>query len=231
MSLNINKPPISINRDTISSGLLQKLATQRDGSASNLLSEDELLSSRRSFIADNHDYGDIWVFGYGSLIWNPTFEYTDRQHAHLFGYHRRFCLWTTITRGTPEKPGLVLGLDRGGSSKGIIYRVPAAIAVRECDILWKREMLNGAYRPSWLQINCSDGQKIKALSFVIRQDHPSFAEPLPDETISKIIARASGIIGPCSDYLFHTQAALKAEGIHDARITKLARLVERINTK
>ena len=149
-----------------------------------------------------------------------------RKQAHLFGYHRRFCLKTTITRGSPEKPGLVLGLDRGGSTKGIIFRMPASIAVKECDVIWKREMLSGAYAPSWVKVKSQDDEVLKAITFVIRRDHPSFAARQPESQCVKIIAEASGIVGSNSEYLFNTNAALSAEGINDFRLKRLAALVE-----
>ena len=191
-----------------------------------LLSDRELLASRRSVIKDSHSGKNIWIFGYGSLIWNPCFNFDMRIQAHLFGYHRRFCLRTTITRGSPENPGLVLGLDRGGSTKGILFRIPASIAIKECDVIWKREMLNGAYEPTWVRVRIRDGRELKALTFVIKRSHPSFAAPISDVESVKIIAEASGILGPNSEYLFNTAKALNREGIHDYKLRKLCDLVK-----
>ena len=179
---------VEINRETLSGGILQKLAAERAGQPVKLLSEEELLQSRRNFIQDTHSGEDIWIFGYGSLIWNPSFEFDLREQAHLFGYHRRFCLRTTITRGSPEKPGLVLGLDRGGSAKGIIFRMPASIAAQECDVIWKREMLSGAYTPSWVKVKNQDGEVVKAITFIIRRDHPSYAASQPEQCAAKILS-------------------------------------------
>ena len=216
---------IEISRQTLAEGVLQKLASERSGQPVKLLTDEELLESRRSFIKDSHSNKNIWVFGYGSLIWNPSFNFDFRKQAHLFGYHRRFCLRTTITRGTPEKPGLVLGLDRGGSAKGILFRIPASIAARECDVIWKREMLSGAYLPSWVKVKANNGKVIEALTFVINRKHPSFATPLSDRESVKIIAEARGIVGSNSEYLFKTEKALKAEGIKDHKLRKLSDLV------
>jgi len=223
--------PVEINRETLSGGILQKLAANRAGQPVKLLNEQELLQSRRSFIQDTHSGQDVWIFGYGSLIWNPSFDFDLRKQAHLFGYHRRFCLRTTITRGSPEKPGLVLGLDRGGSTKGIIFRMPASIAARECDVIWKREMLSGAYVPSWVKVKNQDGEVVKAITFVIRRDHPSFAARQPEPQCVKIIAEAEGIIGSNSDYLFNTDAALLAEGINDINLSRLAALVRQYQSR
>ncbi|MDC0461851.1 gamma-glutamylcyclotransferase [Alphaproteobacteria bacterium] len=225
MSSNHPKKPVKINRENLSAGILQTLAAERATQPVKLLSEQELKESRRLYVSDTYSGNDIWIFGYGSLIWNPSFNFNARKQAHLFGYHRRFCLRTTITRGSPEKPGLVLGLDRGGSARGIIFRMPASIAASECDVIWKREMLNGAYTPSWVKVRADDGTQKKALTFVIRREHPSFAAPLPDNQSSKIIAEASGIIGANSEYLYNTEAALAAEGIHDSTLKRLVKLV------
>ena len=185
-----------------------------------------LFSIGVSFIKDSNSNKNIWVFAYGSLIWNPSFNFDLRRRAHLFGFHRRFCLRTTITRGSPEKPGLVLGLDRGGSTKGILFRIPASIAARECDVIWKREMLSGAYLPSWVKVKANNGKAIKALTFVIKRNHPSFAAPMPDKDSVKIIAEAKGIIGSNSEYLFNTEEALNAEGIKDNKLKKLSAMVK-----
>ena len=217
---------LKINRQVLSDGTLQKLASEKMGKNANLLSERELLASRRSFIKDSHSGKDIWIFGYGSLIWNPSFDFDMRIPAHLFGYHRRFCLRTTITRGSSENPGLVLGLDRGGSTKGILFRIPATIATKECDVIWKREMLNGAYEPTWVRVKMRNGRDLKALTFVIKRSHPSFAAPMSDGESVKIIANASGILGPNSEYLFNTEEALNREGIFDFKLKKLCALVK-----
>ena len=227
-----NKPtPLKINRQTLSDGTLQKLVSEKMGHQVKLLSEEELLESRRSLIKDSHSSENLWIFGYGSLIWNPSFKYDMRIPAHLYGYHRRFCLRTTITRGSPEKPGLVLGLDRGGSTKGILFRIPASIAAKECDVIWKREMLNGAYKPSWVKAKSEDGQLFEALTFIIKRGHPSFSAPIPDEEIVKMIAEASGIVGSNSEYLFKTEEALKDAGIHDKKLKTISHLVKKYQYK
>ncbi len=222
-----NRPKsLEINRQTLTDGILHKLASEKMGQNVKLLSDRELLDSRRSFIRDSHYGNNIWIFGYGSLIWNPSFNYDRRVAGRLFGYHRRFCLRTTITRGSPEKPGLVLGLDKGGSAQGVLFRIPASIAARECDLIWKREMLSDAYKPSWVKVKSSDGQVRKALTFIIRRSHPNFAAPISDEESIKIIAEASGIVGPNSEYLFKTEAALDSEGITDGKLKRLSNLLK-----
>ena len=109
--------PHLISRDSLANGMIQQMVVDRDGQDADILSDDELLASRRSLIPDDYQ-GEVWLFGYGSLIWNPVLEIAERQIGRIYGYHRRYCLLTKIGRGTPENPGLILGLDHGGSCTG-----------------------------------------------------------------------------------------------------------------
>lgn len=220
----MSKSGTGMNRDVMAAGAVQALARARDGASSTVLDEAELLASRRRFIPDRTS-DDLWVFGYGSLIWNPGLEYDRREDALVYGYHRRFCLWTHIGRGSPDCPGLVLGLDQGGSVHGQLFRIPAKIAAQEADLLWKREMLNESYRPVFVRARTADGEK-PALAFVIRRDKPSYAARMPLDQMADIISKAVGFVGPCIDYLLETERALRAAGIHDAELAKLVHLVE-----
>ncbi|MEC7439719.1 MAG: gamma-glutamylcyclotransferase, partial [Pseudomonadota bacterium] len=167
-----------------------------------------------------------WVFGYGSLIFNPVMDFVDRASGRVFGYHRRFCLRTRLGRGTPDCPGLVLALDRGGSCTGVAFRLNPEVAIAELDLLWRREMVTLSYRASWLNFHTGGGTK-RAISFVSRPDRPNYAAPMPLEQEADIIASAAGFIGPCRDYLFDTVEALAAEGIRDPHLEKLQRAVRR----
>ena len=215
-----------LSRTMLESGLVQKLALDQNGKNSGVLSEDELIASRQQYVADDYIGPDIWIFGYGSLIWNPLIAYEEKQFGRVFGFHKRFCLWTRLGRGTPEKPGLVLALDRGGSVRGVVFRIAAKHAAQELDILWRREMVNNSYSPKWVSVHTNYGVK-KALSFVIRRNSPGFADRMSDENIAAIIARATGFIGPCREYLFETAKALKKAGIQDSRLDRLVLMVNR----
>lgn len=219
----ITEHPLS--RDMLESGMVQKLALDRDGENSSVLSEDQLVASRRRYIDDDYNGPDIWVFGYGSLIWNPLITFEEKLFGRLYGYHKRFCLWTRLGRGSPEDPGLVLALDTGGSVRGVVFRISAERAAQEMDILWRREMINNSYNPKWLSIHTETGVK-KALCFVVRHDSPGFAEKMSDETTAATIARATGFLGPCCQYLFETADALKQAGIHDPSLNRLVRMVK-----
>jgi cation transport protein ChaC len=214
-----------LSRDMLANGTVYKLATARDGAASTVLSMEELQASRRQFLADQHGDEDIWIFGYGSLIWNPLIDFEERRYGQLFGFHKRFCLWTRIGRGNPDAPGLVLALDRGGSVKGCVYRIRAERAAEELDILWRREMLNNSYLPRWLRVQTDRGM-VNALAFTIRHDSPSFAPKMSDQETARHIARAEGFVGPCRDYLFETTQALREEGMPDRKMERLTALVK-----
>lgn len=214
-----------ITRKSLIDGSVARLATERDGENTIVVSDKELLKSRRQFIPDDYDCSDFWVFGYGSLIFNPVMEHSERLFARVYGYHRRFCLWTQIGRGSPDFPGLVLALDKGGSCPGVAFKLPSDLAIAELDLLWKREMITLAYRPKWLKLHTPDGIK-RGISFVADYNRPVFAPKMTCDEMVHVIANAEGFLGSCHDYLFSTLAGLKTLGISDPAMEKLAVEVE-----
>jgi cation transport protein ChaC len=211
-------------RQTLQDWRAASLARERDGSKTNVVSEDQLIQSRREIVPDNTDCADFWVFGYGSLISNPTIIHDHRLIAQVFGYHRRFCLWTKIGRGTPECPGLVLSLDYGGSCVGVGYRLSPDSAIAELDLLWRREMLTLAYKPRWLRLHTPEGIK-RGLGFVADPTRPAYAPAMPFEDTVTTVATAAGFNGHCYDYLFDTLSGMRECGIRDAAMEKLAHAV------
>ena len=225
-----DKPVLPVTRENLSSGSLARLVAERNDDKTRLASDEELLASRRALVPDDADTSDIWVFGYGSLIFNPVMDYVERARGRIYGHHRRFCLWTRLGRGSPDCPGLVLALDRGGSCTGVAYRLNPDVAIAELDLLWRREMVTLAYRASWLTFHPdghNDGAGKRAISFVSRPERENFAGPMTLDQEADVIASASGFIGPCRDYLFDTVKALEADGISDPHLKKLQRAVER----
>lgn len=225
-----DEPVLPVTRENLSSGSLARLVAERNDDKTRLASDEELLASRRALVPDDADTSDIWVFGYGSLIFNPVMDYVDRARGRIYGHHRRFCLWTRLGRGSPDCPGLVLALDRGGSCTGVAYRLNPDVAIAELDLLWRREMVTLAYRASWLTFHPdghNDGAGKRAISFVSRPERDNFAGPMTLDQEADVIASASGFIGPCRDYLFDTVKALEADGISDPHLKKLQRAVER----
>jgi cation transport protein ChaC len=210
---------MTLTRESIKEGLVHKRIAEL-GIAMRVLSEEELAASRHATLAGADLSGGVWLFGYGSLIWNPAFHFTDRLIGTVYGYHRRFCLWTHLGRGCPERPGLVLGLERGGSCRGVAFHIAPDAVEEELAIVWRREMLSGAYTPRWVDVRTALGA-VRAVTFVINHGHERYARLLPDERVAEVIATAEGFLGPCADYLINTLDHLAALGIHDRPLQKL----------
>lgn len=211
-----------LTREAIKSGAIADLVRSHDPDFV-MLSEDE----RQATLAQTlraWDGGDIWLFGYGSLIWNPAFHYAERRLGRIYGYHRRFCLWTPAGRGSPERPGLMLGLERGGSCQGVAFRIAVDKVREELDVVWRREMIAGSYRPVWTTFY-SEAQSVRAIAFVIDHTNHRYAGRLPEASIADTIAHAHGPIGSCADYLFNTAEHLTELGIADHGLARLERLV------
>lgn len=191
-----------------------------------LLTDDELRASMTTALtAGWNQRDDLWVFGYGSLIWRPEFEHTEQRAARVQGYHRALCLWSRVNRGTPELPGLVFGLDRGGACKGMAYRIAAADVPTVFEALWKREMPLGAYLPRWLTCHTAQGP-IQALVFVMDRRHSGYAGLLPDDRLVATIRQGHGRYGPCVEYVTETARALQDSGITDRSLDRIVRLLE-----
>ena len=214
-----------MTREMLQNWRVASLARERDGADSSIATEDQLLASRRQLIADDADCSDFWVFGYGSLIYNPIIDHTQRAIASIYGYNRRFCLWTKIGRGSPECPGLVLSLDRGGSCRGVAFQLNPQNAIAELDLLWRREMITLAYQPRLLSLHTEIGVK-RGLVFVANPSHPAYAQRMPFETTLEVVARAAGFNGPCRDYLYDTVKGMQACGINDQQLEKLVAAVQ-----
>lgn len=218
---------MTLSRDTIKSGLVQEIVAEAERLGYvTLMSETDRRESRRRILAarPDGDGGDVWVFGYGSLMWNPAFHHSDSVQARLYGYHRAFCLWTHVGRGSPDCPGLVLGLDRGGSVAGLALKIDAGLAEEELDIIWAREMVTAAYRPQWVRLATPRGP-LHAIAFLIDRGHARYAGKLGEARTAETIARAEGKLGPCRDYLHSTVEALHRLNIRDARLEALWRRV------
>ncbi|VFR82358.1 Cation transport protein chaC [plant metagenome] len=190
-----------------------------------LWSEAQRLASMNQALAQIQTGQKVWVFGYGSLIWRPDFPYAERRLATLHGHHRALCLWSREHRGTPECPGLVFGLDRGGSCRGVVYRLADEEIAHVFPQLWVREMTTGSYLPRWLNCQTEDGD-VRALVFIMNREGPGYISELPLEEQLAIVRRASGGYGPCTDYVLETERALRRAGIQDRRLQTVARALE-----
>ncbi len=171
---------------------------------------------------------DLWVFGYGSLMWRPGFEFEERCPALLRGYHRAFCVYSHVHRGTPEKPGLVFGLDAGGSCRGVAFRVDAARAEDVKRYLQAREQVTLVYRDVVKPVELVDeGRRVEALCFVVDRAHEQYAGRIDFDEQVRLIAEGEGRSGKNPDYLESTVRHLDEAGLADEGLTRLWQAVER----
>jgi len=199
---------------------MREIYLAQDGSR-RALTDEQLSASLVATLAKKPKGAGWWIFAYGSLLWNPLFPVAEMRPGTLRGLHRRFCLWSVASRGTPERPGLVLGLERGGQCRGVALRLPAPLALDELHLLWRREMVLGAYRPSWVKVD-TDGREIHALTFIVRRDHPQYAGRMEAAAEIAALASARGAFGSSADYLERTRVALISHGIADPYLEALA---------
>ncbi|MER8692090.1 gamma-glutamylcyclotransferase [Mesorhizobium opportunistum] len=186
------------------------------------LEDRDYLEIRMRLLAGRPRGADIWVFAYGSLLWNPCFEFIEERPATVYGWHRRFSLWLTRWRGTRERPGLMLALDRGGSCRGVAYRISHHDVETAIDRLLRREMSANPPTnvPRWVSVR-SAGGNLPAIAFVADRSGPGYAAALPEQTTVEILSLAVGHIGSCADYLRKTVLQLEARNMRDETLWRL----------
>ncbi|MCB8879765.1 gamma-glutamylcyclotransferase [Acidisoma cellulosilytica] len=215
---------ISITRETLSDGSILARIIAEAPVDMKFMSETELAASQAKFMAAHPAGEDLWLFGYGSLMWNPVIDFAERRVATIYGFHRAYCIWLLLGRGSPAHPGLMLALDRGGSCAGLAYRIPAHLLEHEMPLLWRREMAGYTYRAQWVTAHSADGP-VRALTFVVDRRSPRYASKLSDDEIASRVATASGILGSCTSYLKDTLETLQSLGLKDQRLSRIATLV------
>ena len=177
----------------------------------------------------DHAAEDLWVFGYGSLIWRPGFDFLERVPAHVYGLHRSLCVYSFVHRGTPERPGLVLGLDRGGACRGIAFRVAAAARKATLDYLRAREQVTSVYlehvRTIWLSGNPE--RSVRAVCYIVDRSHPQYAGRLSLERQLHHVRQGHGRSGANRDYVLEAVATLEALGARDPELHLLAERLKR----
>lgn len=171
---------------------------------------------------------ELWVFGYGSLMWDPCFSFAESAWGVVAGYHRAPCILSIRNRGTRETPGVVLGLERGGSCRGRAFRIEAGMADAAREALWAREMLNNVYLPRSLRVRLDDGRRPMALTFVSRRDHPQYAGGLTPDAAAILVAQGQGHSGTALDYLRNVVAHLDDFGIVEGPLHRLLARAEAI---
>jgi glutathione-specific gamma-glutamylcyclotransferase len=166
--------------------------------------------------------GDFWVFGYGSLIWRPGFAHVETQRARLFGFRRALCVRSFRHRGTEQRPGLVMGLDRGGSCVGLAFRVPSALREEVLAYLRERELVTNVYRERVLPVMLGDNSRVQALAYVVDRAHKQYAGRLDPAHAAAIVTGAVGYSGRNEEYVLNTVEHLRALHIRDPWLEDVA---------
>jgi len=174
---------------------------------------------------------DLWVFGYGSLIWKPGFEYVDSALAWVHGYHRSLCIFSHVHRGTPERPGLVLGLDRGGSCQGVAFRVAAQNRAATVAYLRERELVTSVYLEKTVRLRLADGGSVAALAYVVDRGHTQYAGRLPLDDMTRLVAEGVGMNGDNPAYVRNTYEHLLRLDIHDAELAAVVRCLDGVSCR
>ncbi|MEO0497048.1 MAG: gamma-glutamylcyclotransferase [Pseudomonadota bacterium] len=171
---------------------------------------------------------EMWVFGYGSLMWRPGFDYVEARHATLHGLHRRLCIFSHVHRGTPQRPGLVLGLDKGGSCKGMVFRVEPASQAQVLAYLREREMMNGVYYEAMRRVRLDDGAGVEALCYCAVRGHAQYAPVMDLEATVQQVHGAVGQSGPNEDYVLSTVEQIRQMGARDLALERVADAIRKI---
>ncbi|MEH6754996.1 MAG: gamma-glutamylcyclotransferase [Alphaproteobacteria bacterium] len=193
------------------------------------LTEEELETTLSAVMATHAPEEDLWVFGYGSLMWQPEFPFEEQGLATVHGFHRSFCVYSHVWRGTRDEPGLVLGLDNGGSCRGIAYRVTASRAASTVEYLIRREMVTRVYIPRWVTARIGT-RVVRAHTYTAAHNHVQYAGKLPDEKALQHILQGHGRGGANTEYLRNTVGHLDELGIVDRPLSRLHRMVEQKNS-
>ncbi len=221
-----------LNRESLLNGDIHALAASRPG-VIQLMPDDERNQMVAELIANAPSKTEIWVFAYGSLIWNPAIEFDSKCRCTIQGYHRSFCFWTMFGRGSEEQPGLMMGLEPGGDCDGIAYRIGADALESEIDILFRREMLSYVYKPTWIKAQASDDPDnvIDVLTFVVNEENDRFCGEMDEQTLIRTIAIAEGAIGRNCDYLYQLVDHLDELGFEDPTMTLLEKKVRQYRSE
>ena len=166
---------------------------------------------------------DLWIFAYGSLMWRPDFAFEEQRRARVFGLHRALCIYSHHYRGTTEHPGLVLGLDRGGSCVGLCFRIAATVQAATLEAVRRRELITGVYEEIAAPVRLDDGRRLLAVTYVANRTHAQYAGVLPAADVARLVAQGRGVAGPNIDYVRHTHDHLRDLGIDERRLADVVR--------
>jgi cation transport protein ChaC len=218
-----NEQPFRITRDTLRDGSLIEAARRRMAPGVPVRTDAEIAACLDTTLAGHPPGEDVWLFGYGSLMWNPAMHFSETRGGRALGWHRKYCLWLEAGRGTPENPGLMLGLDRGGAAAGALFRVPADQARSELLLPFRRELFTHSYDPRWVSVATPDGV-IRAVTFVVNRQGTRYVRRLDLDLVARHVATASGALGSCMEYLHQTLQALEVLGLDDSMLRRVYRI-------
>lgn len=215
---------IEITRETLRDGSLIEAARRRVPPGIPVRTDADIAACLDSMLADHPSDQDVWLFGYGSLMWNPAMDFAEHRAGTVRGWHRRYCLWLEAGRGTRDNPGLMLALDRGGATAGALFRVRSDQARAELMLPFRRELFTFSYDARWVSASTADGP-VRAITFVVNRAGPRYAGRLDLDVIAHHVATASGNLGSCQEYLDRTLHAMDALGISDRMLRAVRRRV------
>ena len=229
MSAPADRLAHGITREALQNDAVREALRERHPEVA-LHDDDELLASLRATRAaappDAETDEALWLFAYGSLLWNPCVAIDHSRPARLHGFHRDFRLKLTYGRGSPKAPGLMLGLAPGGSCRGAALRVTGPDLEHELHLVWRRELLTGVYRPRWVRLETPEGP-LDAVTFVVDPRNPCYCGRLSTDEAVQLLATGHGVLGSAAEYLENTVAHLDELGIHDRRLHTLRAHVRR----
>ena len=189
------------------------------------LNSKELSVSVKQILEGMNLVDGVWIFGYGSLMWNPDFNIVEKRTGYLKGFYRSLCLKSIVYRGSHDYHGLVFGLDIGYSCQGMVYKIAEENIQSEMQKIWEREMFAGTYIPTWVNVKTKQGS-VSAVTFVINHKHEHYIPNLKLEEIAERVVRAEGTCGSCHDYVRNTVKSLHHQGLRDASLEKLIKLIK-----
>ena len=214
-----------VKKNEVNSNSSYKWGTGKEADSIRTMSSEELSDSVKQILKGVNLEKDVWVFGYGSLMWNPDFKLAEKRTGTVTGYHRSLCLKSLVYRGTPDYHGLVFGLDKGDSCQGMAYRIAEENIHSEMEKIWEREMFAGTYIPTWVNVTTKLGT-ISAVTFVINNKHEHYIPDLELEEIAERVVKAEGTCGSCHDYVQNTVKSLHQLGLRDPALEQLLTLIK-----
>ena len=212
-------------KNEVNSNSSYKWGTGKEADSIRTMNSEELSNSVKQILKGVNLEKGVWVFGYGSLMWNPDIKLAEKRTGTVTGYRRSLCLKSLVYRGTPDYHGLVFGLDKGDSCQGMAYRIAEENILSEMNKIWEREMFAGTYIPTWVKVRTKHGS-VSAVTFVINHKHEHYIPNLEVEEIVERVVRAQGICGSCHEYVQNTVKSLHHLGLRDHYLEHLLTLIE-----